>query len=322
MRLLALLTGLVIFSHAGADQNSSPALTYLSKMGSALKSLNYYGTLVYMHGGQVESLKLIHKKDDAGEFQRVVHLTGEAREVIRNNDVVTCYMPDSQSVLVGERRFNNHLLSKLTKNFEDFSGNYDFRVDGKGRVAGRATTIIAIQPKDNFRYGYRFWIDNDSSLLLKSDLIAVDGMVLEQLMFVEISVVDTIPDDMLKPAVNGESYTWHNGRDKTNQTPGQTENNGAWQVVRMPEGFEVTDRSKHKMPDKNKPVDYLVVTDGLASISIYIEQFGVQNKGFVGASSMGAVNVYGSLLDKHHVTVVGEVPQQTVQMIAESISPQ
>ena len=320
MRFLALLTGLVILSSAGADQNSAPALAHLSKMGSALKSLNYYGTLVYMHGGQVESLKLIHKQDESGEFQRVVHLTGEAREVIRNNDVVTCYMPDSQSVLVGERRFNNHLLSKLTKNFEEFTGNYDFRVDGKGRVAGRDATIIAIQPKDNYRYGYRFWIDNDSNLLLKSDLLTVDGVVLEQLMFVELSVVDTIPDDMLKPAVNGESFTWHNGRDKDNSQLEQA--SSSWHVERMPEGFVVTGRSKHKMPEKNKPVDYLVVTDGLASISVYIEQFGVQNEGFVGASNMGAVNVYGSLKDKHHVTVVGEVPQKTVQMIAESISPQ
>jgi len=320
VRLIALLTGLVIFSLAGADQNTAPALTQLGKMGSALKTLNYYGTLVYMHGGQVESLKLIHKQDSSGEFQRVVHLTGEAREVIRNNEVVTCYMPDSQSVLVGKRRFNNHLLSKLTKNFEDFTGNYEFVVDGKGRVAGRDATIIAINPKDSFRYGYRFWIDNDSGLLLKSDLLSADATVLEQLMFVELSVVDTIPDHMLKPAVNGESFTWHNGRDKTTTQPEQA--GSAWLIARMPEGFVVTDRSKHKMPDKNKPVDYLVVTDGLASISVYIEQFGVRNEGFVGASNMGAVNVYGSLLDKHHVTVVGEVPQQTVQMIAESISPQ
>jgi sigma-E factor negative regulatory protein RseB len=320
VRLTVLLASLVMLSHAGADQNSASALAHLSKMGSALKSLNYYGTLVYMHGGQVESLKLIHKHDNSGEFQRVVHLTGEAREVIRNNDVVTCYMPDSQSVLVGERRFNNHLLSKLTKNFEDFSGNYAFRVDGKGRVAGREAAIVAIQPKDNFRYGYRFWIDNETGLLLKSDLLAVDGVVLEQLMFVELSVVDSIPDDMLEPAVNGESYTWHNGTDKSN--PQLEQARGAWQVARMPDGFVVTDRSKHKMPEKNKPVDYLVVTDGLASISVYIEKFGVQNEGFVGASNLGAVNVYGSLLDKYHVTVVGEVPQKTVQMIAESISPQ
>ena len=79
MRLLALLASIVLFSNAGADQENAPALQYLSKMGEALKSLNYYGTLVYMHDGRVESLKIIHKRDSSGELQRVVHLTGEAR---------------------------------------------------------------------------------------------------------------------------------------------------------------------------------------------------------------------------------------------------
>jgi sigma-E factor negative regulatory protein RseB len=69
-------------------------------------------------------------------------------------------------------------------------------------------------------------------------------------------------------------------------------------------------------------VDYLVVSDGLASVSVYIERIAVDNENFMGESRMGAVNIYSSLLDDHHVTVVGEVPQKTVQMIAESISVQ
>ncbi|MCI0508367.1 MAG: MucB/RseB C-terminal domain-containing protein [Gammaproteobacteria bacterium] len=321
MRLVVFLTSLVLFSYAGAEQNAAPALSFLNKMGSAIKDLNYHGTLVYLHGGQVESLKLVHKQDKSGEIQRLVHLSGEAREVIRNNEIVTCYMPDTRSVVVGERRFNNHLLSRLTRNFGDFEGQYEFVVDGKGRIAERESTVVLIRPKDGFRYGYRFWIDDDSGLLLKSDLLATDGSVLEQLMFVELAVVDRIPDAMLQPAVNGESYTWHNGRGKRADQQIEQETN-SWRIARMPDGFIVTDRSKQKIPNRNQPVDYMMVSDGLASISIYIEQYSEQDHGLLGASSMGAVNVFGSLLANYHVTVVGEVPQQTVQMIAESISNQ
>jgi len=320
VKLIVFLFSLVLFTSAGADQDIAPALSLLNKMSSALKSLNYHGTLVYTHGGQVESLKLIHKHTKSGEVQRLVHLSGEAREVIRNNDVVTCYLPDSRSVVVGERRFNNHLLSRLTKNFGDFAGQYEFIADGKGRIAERESTIVTIRPKDGFRYGYRFWIDDNSGLLLKSELLATDGSLLEQLMFIEVAVVDTIPDSMLQPAVNGESYTWHNGREKTGGQTEQTSNN--WKIAHMPDGFVVTDRSKQKIPSRSQPVDYMMVSDGLASISIYIEHFNAQNNNLLGASSMGAVNVFGSLLTDYHVTVVGEVPQQTVQMIAESISSQ
>jgi sigma-E factor negative regulatory protein RseB len=322
VKLVALLAGLIVFTNAGAEQGSSSttALTLLDKMGRALKTLNYHGNLVYMHDGLVESLKLIHKKDKSGEFQRLVHLNGGAREIIRTNDVVTCYMPDSQSVYVEKRRFNNHLLARLSKNFKEFTDYYGFFVEGKDRVAGRKATIIAIKPKDSYRYGYRFSVDNDNGLLLKSDLLAADGKLLEQLMFVDLTVVDMIPDEMLKPAVNGESYTWHNGRN-AKQAPGQG-THGQWQIKHMPAGFTLKGRFKQKMPNQTKPVDYMVVSDGLASVSVYVEKVAEDNKGLMGESKMGAVNIYSSQLDDHHVTVVGEVPPQTVQMIAESISLQ
>ena len=320
MRLFALLTSLLVVSSASADQQAISALSLLNKMGEAIKSSNYYGTLVYMHDGHVESLKLVHKRDKGGEYQRVVHLTGEAREVIRKDGVVTCYMPDSRSVFVGERRFNNHLLARLSKNFQEFTSQYNFKIDGNGRVAGRDTTIVAIQPKDNHRYGYRFWIDNDSRLLLKSDLVDASNTVLEQLMFVEINVGGDITEDMLKPAIDGNSFTWHKGNGKSADKADRKM--AGWKINKLPNGFSVKDRSKQKMPNSDQLVDYLFVSDGLATISVYIEKFGVENKGYVGSSRMGAVSIFGSLMNDYHVTVVGEAPQGTIKMIAESISLQ
>jgi len=296
------------------DTNS--ALGYLNKMSTALRMLNYHGTLIYVNDGNVESLKLIHKKDSDGEYQRLVHLSGDAREVIRDNDTVTCYLPDSQSVHVGSRRFNNHLLAKLTSSFADFSSQYEFDIEGLGRVAGREATIIAIRPKDGYRYGYRFWVDKESSLLLKSDLVDTKGKVLEQLMFVQLEVVEDIPQQMLKPDVSGESFTWHDGSAKSSV---ELTANSVWQIKELPIGFSITGRSKQLMPNNSEPVDYIVVSDGLASISVYIEQPNAAKHGFVGASRRGAVNIYGSVLNEHQITVVGEVPQQTVQMIADSI---
>lgn len=319
MRFVALFASIFAASTAVAGQQAVSALNLLNKMGEAIKSSNYYGTLVYMHDGQVESLKLVHKNDANGEYQRIVHLTGAAREVIRKNDVVTCYMPDSQSVFVGERRLNNHLLARLSKNFQEFTNQYNFAIDGDGRVAGRETTIVAIRPKDDYRYGYRFWIDNDSNLLLKLDLMDSSKTVLEQLMFVDISVGVDIPEEMLKPAIDGKSFTWHKGHDEA--TKDSNAKQAGWTINKLPYGFTIRDRAKQKMPNSDDLVDYLFVSDGLATISVYIEKFGVENKGYVGSSRVGAVSIYGSLMNDYHVTVVGEAPQSTVKMIAESISP-
>jgi sigma-E factor negative regulatory protein RseB len=273
---------------------------------------------VYMHDGQVESIKLVHKQGKNGEIQRIVHLSGEPREVIKDNDVVTCYMPDTHSVFVGKRRFNSHLLTRLTKDFHSFGDQYQIELDGQGRIAERQTVNIAIRPKDVYRYGHRFWIDSSSGLLLKSELMDTHWKPLEQLMFVDINIVDVIPQHMLKPGITGESFVWHNGRGKSKVI--QNESKPLWQIKNLPAGFAIEDRSQQNFPNKKTPVDSLVVSDGLASISVFIEQFDHANESMVGPSRMGVINVYSSLFDNHHVTVVGEAPQGTIKMIAESVS--
>lgn len=305
----------VPFTAWGADAQLN-ALDYIGKMGDALQTLNYQGSLVYINNGQVESLQLFHKNDGKQEFERLVHLSGEPREVIRKGDVVTCYLPDSRSVVVGQRRFNNHLFAKLTANLEQFAPNYSFITKGSDRVAGKDTQIIEINPKDPYRYGYRLWIDKASNLLLKSELVDGKGEVLEQMMFTQIDIVDHIPDAKLKPAISGESFTWHGDKDKS-ESPLDVDR--SWQVANMPDGFMVSARYKQKMPNSDQPAEHVIISDGLASVSVYIEPFNAESKSFVGASRMGAMNIFGSVHEDHQVTVVGEVPLPTVEMIAQSI---
>ncbi|WP_455211592.1 MucB/RseB C-terminal domain-containing protein [Kaarinaea lacus] len=315
IRFASFLAVFVPISTWAVDAQLS-AVEYIGKMGQALQTLNYHGSLVYINDGRVESMQLIHKNDGQGEFERLVHLSGEPREVIRNKDVVTCYLPDSQSVLVGQRRFNNHLFAKLTANLEQFAPNYSFIKAGSNRVAGRNTHIIEINPKDLYRYGYRLWLEETSNLLLKSELVNSQGEVLEQMMFTQIDIVDHIPEAMLKPAVSGESFTWHGeGENGANDL----DVDWAWQVVNLPSGFMISARYKQQMPNSSQPAEHVIISDGLASVSVYIEPFNAESQSFVGASRMGAVNIFGSVHEDHQVTVVGEVPMPTVEMIAQSI---
>ena len=315
IRFASLFAVLVPISALAVDAQLS-AVDYIGKMGQALQTLNYHGSLVYINDGRVESIQLIHKNDSKGEFERLVHLSGEPREVIRENDVVTCYLPDSNSVVVGQRRFNNHLFAKLTTNLEQFAPNYSFTTAGENRVAGKVTRIVEINPKDLYRYGYRLWIDESSNLLLKSELVDSQGAVLEQMMFTQIEIVDEIPDAMLKPAISGESFTWH-GDDEKIEKDGEIDR--SWQVANMPSGFVVSARYKQQMPNSSQPAEHVIISDGLASVSVYIEPFNAESQSFVGASRMGAVNIFGLIQQDHQVTVVGEVPMSTVEMISKSI---
>jgi sigma-E factor negative regulatory protein RseB len=63
----------------------------------------------------------------------------------------------------------------------------------------------------------------------------------------------------------------------------------------------------------------MVYSDGLATVSVYVEQLPAPEDAFNGLSTMGAVNAYGRLLEGHQITVVGEVPPVTVELIARSV---
>jgi sigma-E factor negative regulatory protein RseB len=298
---------------------STTALQFLNNMANALQTLNYHGTVVYLQNGQIESMKIVHKIGEQGEFERVVHLSGEAREVIRTNDVVTCYFSDSQSVLVDKQRFKNYLIPSQIENYDDFAPLYTFLVDGEDRVAGKKAQVVVIIPKDNYRYGYRLWLDQSNWLLLKSEMRNATGETVEQLMFTDVHVVDSIPESMLKPGIASEKFTWFNG-ELSNEHDSLRQMDGlGWHAANLPSGYLIKDHYSQAMPGNNTPVEHMVISDGLATVSVYIEPFSAESQTFVGASNVGATNIFGSIIDDYHVTVVGVVPESTVQIIATSI---
>ncbi|VAX00016.1 Sigma factor RpoE negative regulatory protein RseB precursor [hydrothermal vent metagenome] len=293
-------------------------LKSLNRMQDALQNLNYYGTLVFMQGGDVQSMSLAHQATEDGGVERIVNLNGYAREVIRKNDLVTCYLPDSKSVTVSTRRSGKGgWLSKLAANdFAVMQALYRFQMDGEDRVAGYPTRRVLIQPHDAFRYGYRLWLDKDSGLLLKSDLLSESAEILEQAMFAEVSIVDEVPPAMLQPSTRSDDFVWY---EESNETEEISPAEQTWRVTEMPVGFKVVSQMRHLLPDSSQLAEHLLITDGLASVSIYIEALDGEPAPFDGPFKRGAVNVYSTALDGHQIVVVGEVPAATVEMMARSL---
>lgn len=316
MRRALVLSLLVISLPTWAADSESPAIDLLRNMYHSARALNYEGTFVYMHDGKVESMQIFHRNDKGRERERVVHLNGSPREIIREGNVVTCILSDLKAVHVNKLNAGPHILSSLPSNFGEFKSFYGFSVAGQDRVAGRSAIIVAVTPKDAYRYGYRFWLDAEHALMLKSQMLGMDGNPVEQLMFTALNVVSDIPLASLKPAFKGEQMVLSNGQ---NEIPLNTAVELNWLIVKMPDGFKTTGYSQQHLESGGVPVQHIVVSDGLASVSVYIEKLDVAKKQFIGASYVGAVSVHGAIVDEHQVTVVGEVPAATVKMVAESI---
>ena len=313
LKVSLLLVILLIFSLTAHAEPATP-LQWLKLVGEAKKELNYHGTFVYAHGDQLESMKVVHASGVNGERERLIHLNGSPREVIRNNDLVTCIFPEDRTVLVAHR--SNLATSPFVQaeSLAIFEKYYHLSLGERQRIAGLETQTVNLEPKDIYRYGYRFWISS-GGLLLRSDLLGADGLAIERIMFAEIHVVDEIPHKMMMPAVNLDGFEWFR------QPPPVELSEGRWQIDNLPEGFSLKSRNiRTSDGDASTPVEHLVVSDGLASISVFVEEQGEHAEDRMGSFQVGALNGYGRMVNGHMVVVVGEVPTATVELIAQSVS--
>mgnify|MGYP002713087465 CR=1 FL=1 len=317
MRGVALILSLSLLAiplQGSANDRGGDVRGWLQRMVNAVHSLNYEGTFVYLHSNQLESMRIVHNADEDNEKERLLSLNGVPREVIRDNASVTCIAPDAKSVSIANRVGSYGFRAVFAADVSRLSRLYDFHMLGEARVADRPAMVLAIVPRDAYRYGYRIYLDREHALPLKTDMLGQSGEALSQLMFTQLQVhtgkteIDTI-------SLEGkEHYRWE--LKKPIKTLQET-NNSQWSFQDLPEGFQVILYSRRKAGQNGDDVDHFVLSDGLASLSVYVEP--AADDDLRGSSNMGTINAYGSIRDGFQVTAVGEVPAMTVQQIANAL---
>lgn len=317
-RLLFLASILLPWS-AGVTAAES-AMDWLMKMNMAVESKNYDGIFVYRYGDQLEAMRIVHRVNNGAHRERLISLNGEAREIIRNDRDVICYTPSKKSVVVEHRKTRQkNFPALLPHRLDRLLLYYDLNLGGSDRVAKREAQLVYIKPKDAYRYGYHLWADKKTGLLLRANLVNEKGQVVEQFMFTNINIGKKIPVADLKSSYSAKKWVWH--REKEKETGGDEVKEMRWKAARLPKGFSLSRRILRNMPMGNMPVEHLVYSDGLAAISVFIEPRGKKNKRRMkGATGMGAVHAFGTVVNDHQITVVGEVPAATVALVGNSIT--
>ncbi len=290
----------------------------VDRMVNATKNLDYEGTFVYIRGNNMDVMQILHKKDDSGEREKLLTLTGHAREIIRNNDTVTCIFPDKQEVMV-ERTRTQGFTSRIPEAIDLIAAYYEFSTVGEERIAGRDSWVVKIIPKDEFRYGYQLWIDKENDLLLKSEMQDDQGMSLETVMFTELRVLESIDDERFKPSIAGNEFTWHQFNQRESLDEENQDMNNLWQVTWMPDGFRQNSPGERISSNTDSSMDHMIFSDGISTVSIFIERLNSVNPIKNGALNMGGVNVYSTIAGNYQITAIGEVPQPTVIRMADSV---
>jgi sigma-E factor negative regulatory protein RseB len=316
---------------AGAALAEEPG-KWLERMNQALTSRNYDGTFAHWQGGRVEMLRILHRVHNGIVSERLVSLDGSGREFIRTGSNLACYLPDKRTVLVETRPPEESLLSGFPTINDQTASFYDIKevtrttLLGKEtthiRLLGRDTHFITVTPKDEYRYGYRLWIDDATAMPLKTQLCDAHGHVIEQVVFANLTLASRIPDSAFKPEVTTDGFQWLHS--DTAPPKDAVSDPVVWDALKLPPGFKMTVRKAQTMPGSTSLVDHVVFTDGLASVSVFVEPTSQPNppSGEPPAdesANVGSSSAFSTVIGGYKVTAVGEVPPATVRFIANSV---
>ena len=295
------------------------ARDWLERMFVAAQSRSYDGTFVHRAGGQMETMRVVHRVENGELSERLWSEDEPGREIIRSDRKVTCIFADERSVLVefSGSEEGGAVTGRLPQFDEASVGYYDFIVRGDGRKLGRPVAIVVVRPRDSFRYGYKFWVDKESAMPLKVQMRDNGGRAVEEFQFTRLSLDPSIPDSSLEPSQSLDGFTWY--EQKIDQSEQLAEPD--WVVGDLPGGFTMTLAERRPLPASPDPVTQLVYSDGLASVSVFVAPVGAMKEPMDGFSRLGAANAYSLRHGDVQVTAVGEVPRKTVRRIAESLAP-
>ncbi len=311
-----------VLAQAGdATTTGAEARSWLQRIHAAASQRNYQGTLVVTAGGGMSSSRLAHYCEGNQVFERIDMLDGQPRRVYRHNEQVLTLWPAAKVARIEQRDPVALFPAVLSGSEEQLFERYDMQAEGSDRVAGLDAAVFLLRPRDGQRFAQRLWAERSSGLLLRADVLAPDGRVLESAAFTEVTIgVKSQPESVLAPMKKLEGYRVL--RDAPQRTGLEAE---GWRLKVPVAGFRQISCVKRTLDaagdgERAAAADVLqtIFSDGLTHVSVFIEPFHAERHR-AGAGAFGATHTLMQPSGPHWVTVVGDVPLATLKQFAAAL---
>jgi sigma-E factor negative regulatory protein RseB len=293
---------------------------WLDRIRQAAEHENYQGTFVYQRGTFVQSSRIEHyaTRND-GEFEQLESLDGKPRKMLRHNDELYTFVPERRLCVIEKRQNKDSFPALLGTNGDEVLSVYDPKLLGADRVAGIDATVMQLNPKDNYRFAYKLWADPRTGLLLRAQTLDSSGEVLEQISFTQLHIGGPVEKAAIAAGIRNTAG-WTLVRPPVE--PVDMEAHG-WQMKPSVAGFRKIRELRRPMAARDAgdppiPVDQAVFSDGLSAISVFVEPAEKSSRK-AGTGSSGATHVLVTRHGDFWITLLGEVPQSTLQQFASAI---
>ncbi|MGK0502615.1 MucB/RseB C-terminal domain-containing protein [uncultured Alteromonas sp.] len=296
--------------------NPHPQTTsdWLMQLSEVVKTQNFEVAFVQSRAGR-ETIPFLWRHgvlEDGTSMEQLNLQNGPGREQIRVNGIVSVFEPDVSPYSLRSEFINGPIPSELLHHPDRLKSGYEFVSVGRARVAGRPAQQIRIVSRDNSRFSYQLWLDEDSGMVLKLNMLDLQGGLLEQIQVTSLKITDA-PDDYFA-RINQASLP------KPMALTQKQSRQPNWEVKYLPNGMEEVRGDTRRLALTGQVVEYKMYSDGLVDVSVYVQPA----KDALGGDLVlrNDLSTFLTLTDGNtQVTVVGEIPLQTANAIATSLSP-
>jgi sigma-E factor negative regulatory protein RseB len=296
------------------------AASWLDRIHEAAQRESYEGVFVYQRGNFVQSSRIAHYavRGD-GEFESIESLDGPPRKLLRHDDDLYTFVPERHLCVIEKRLNRDAFPALIGESGAQVLSVYDPKLLSSDRVAGLDAQVIELDPKDTYRFAYKLWADAKTGLLLRVQTLDASGRVLEQMAFSQVRIgVPAQKAAIVAGMHNTNGWTVVRPPVSTIDMEAQ-----GWHIAPDVPGFHRIRELRRPMAAREAgappiPVDQAVFSDGLSTISVFVEPV-EKNSRKEGSGSTGATHVLVTRYRDYWVTVLGEVPQATLQRFASAI---
>lgn len=312
-------------STAPTNTVAAPAAPYrslavcLRRAISAPQRVNFEGTFVVASQAHGASSHIVHYGDGHTQLERIDRLDGPERVVFRRDDEVLTLWPAAHTLSLESHRLGRRFPLMLHEGIERIAQHYTLLSQGQARVAGRMASVVSLQPKDSYRYGYRLWLDDATGLPLRAEVVDARQQILEWAAFSDITIgVKAEPQRVLQGLKPHDGWTVRQAALEDVDPLAQ-----GWVLRDLPPGFELV-RAVRRMPRHPGAAEVshardgggmlqLVFSDGLTYVSLFVEPRDARAPRPNMLVSMGATQTLMMRRDAWWLTAVGDVPPDSLK---------
>ncbi len=290
------------------------------------------GTFIYLFEDAVQTIKVHRKINKQGvvqeEFIPLDNLKKQTRRLLINH-----YCSLNNAWPYQFQAISSSFPFRINNYYRDLQKNYHFSLIENISVAGVPALGLAIKAKDSYRYSYELWFEPETATLLKYKLLGRNKKVIEQYMFTNIAFVKQVKSGSAgKTIVTAQSDSIKSCEEKFQGLSAEFKH--YFKQNKIPQGYAPVSFRKALISNSSSPGGHTVyqfqLSDGIASVSVFIEQIKAQSSeqkgqaknGVNGVLKLGPVSVAGKTIGNQQITVLGAIPVSSAMHFLDAVKRQ